>query len=231
MTRRDALSLLGSVKAPVPWSDLSVPTAVLTRPPDGPIVLPDGVTLDPAAARPVRAASAPGRPIPAGTVLTPETLVWARHNGWWRHGVTVGAPSRTTTVTATGESGKTRTVPVVYTPDRTDRLDRHRWPVSELRLRGTDADVEPDGPVTVDERSIGHDAWPADAEPGRHPTAVPAQGTAVWVRAGRRWRHGVVTRRFAEPAEARVVYRLATGEIGERLRTPLCDLRLRDVAS
>jgi len=134
VSRRDALAQLGRVKDPSPWGDLSAPTVTLFRGPDAPIVLPVGVTLDATAAVRVRDGhSAPGRGLALGSMLAPETLVWARHAGWWRHGMVDGEPVSTRTIT--GHAGRQTTVLVIYTADRTGRLDRHRWPVSELRLR------------------------------------------------------------------------------------------------
>lgn len=134
MTRRDPLWRIGDLGAPLRFGDLS-PATLTLRQAEAPIELPEGVTLDAAAAVLARGGrSVPGRPTSLGMRLPVGTLVWARHSGRWRQGVVDGEAGRTSHPAApTG--GKIATVPVIYTPDRTGRLDRHRWPVAELRLR------------------------------------------------------------------------------------------------
>lgn len=223
--RRDPLALLDSVRAPSQWADLVSPSVALPRLVEAPIVLPDGMVLDPVDSRPVTAAP-PGRPASPADV-PPRTDVWVANASRWRQGVVVGGIERTQSGSNhTGNAGKVATVPVIYCPDRTGRLDRHRFPVSEVRLRGVDDEPTPD--IVLDEDVLGFETLPIDCDPGPRPAAMPASGADVWVLAGRRWRHGVVTRRAHDSAV--VAYRLASGLVGLRQATPLADLRLREAS-
>jgi hypothetical protein len=76
----------------------------------------------------------PGRPVGLVSVAPPVgTAVWVR-NGRYRQGIVTSGASRTSHPGAS-TGGKIVTVEVEYVVNRTGRTDRHRWPVSELRLR------------------------------------------------------------------------------------------------